>query len=248
METLSIGTLVTCKTRFLSTGTNVTLLSALLSAASSLLLHESSWLAVATPVILSPFANRFEEDMVKDGYEDIMNVDISSVAIEMMQTKYASVPQLKYMQMDVRDMSYFEDDSFDTIIDKGTLDSLMCGSDALLSASRMLGEVSRLIKPGGTYFLITYGDPKVRMPHLTRSAYNWKISLYIIPRPGFKRPESCSSSAKSCMEAIPITSEGMLPHDYVLEDPDSHFIYICKKKDEDEEAQLPSYPLMEDVL
>jgi len=35
------------------------------------------------------------EDMVKDGYEDIMNVDISSVAIEMMQTKYASVPQLK---------------------------------------------------------------------------------------------------------------------------------------------------------
>lgn len=35
------------------------------------------------------------EDMVKDGYEDIVNVDISSVAIEMMQTKYASVPQLK---------------------------------------------------------------------------------------------------------------------------------------------------------
>ena len=35
------------------------------------------------------------EDMVKDGYEDIMNVDISSVAIEMMRTKHASVPQLK---------------------------------------------------------------------------------------------------------------------------------------------------------
>lgn len=39
----------------------------------------------------------------------------------------------------------------------------------------------------------------------------------------------------------------MLPHDYVLEDPDSHFIYICKKTDE-EVSQLPSYPLMEDVL
>lgn len=50
------------------------------------------------------------------------------------------------------------------------------------------------------------------------------------------------------MEAIPVTSEGMLPHDYVLEDPDSHFIYICKKRGEEEEAQLPSYPLMEDVL
>ncbi|KAL0714916.1 hypothetical protein Bca4012_021895 [Brassica carinata] len=191
------------------------------------------------------------EDMVKDGYEDIMNVDISSVAIEMMRTKHASVPQLKctnaftslvsvtYMQMDVRDMSYFEDESFGTVIDKGTLDSLMCGNDAPLSASRMLGEVSRLIKPGGTYFLITYGDPKVRMPHLTPSAYNWKISLYILPRPGFKKPGNSSSSAKPCLEAIPLTSEGMLPHDYVLEDPDSHFIYICNKKVE-EVAQTPS--------
>lgn len=35
------------------------------------------------------------EDMVKDGYEDIMNVDISSVAIDLMRRKYEHVPQLK---------------------------------------------------------------------------------------------------------------------------------------------------------
>lgn len=35
------------------------------------------------------------EDMVKDGYEDIMNIDISSVAIEMMRRKYEYIPQLK---------------------------------------------------------------------------------------------------------------------------------------------------------
>lgn len=34
------------------------------------------------------------EDMVKDGFEDIVNVDISSVAIEMMRKKYADIPQL----------------------------------------------------------------------------------------------------------------------------------------------------------
>uniref|UniRef100_A0A7N0V9V7 Methyltransferase type 11 domain-containing protein n=1 Tax=Kalanchoe fedtschenkoi TaxID=63787 RepID=A0A7N0V9V7_KALFE len=65
------------------------------------------------------------EDMVKDGYEDIMNIDISSVAIELMRTKYEHFPQLKYLQMDFRDMSFFSDDTFDCIIDKGTLDSLM---------------------------------------------------------------------------------------------------------------------------
>ncbi|KAL6565535.1 hypothetical protein OROHE_004590 [Orobanche hederae] len=78
------------------------------------------------------------------------------------------------MQMDVRDMSFFPDDSFDSVIDKGTLDSLMCGTDAPISASRML------LTPGGVYILITYGDPAVRMPHISRPVFNWKIELYSI--------------------------------------------------------------------
>lgn len=32
---------------------------------------------------------------MKDGYEDIMNIDISTVAIEMMRRKHESIPQLK---------------------------------------------------------------------------------------------------------------------------------------------------------
>ncbi|XP_022632785.1 endothelin-converting enzyme 2 isoform X5 [Vigna radiata var. radiata] len=83
------------------------------------------------------------EDMVKDGYEHITNIDISSVAIEMMRRKYEYIPQLKYLQMDVRDMSLFPDESFDGVIDKGTLDSLMCGTDAPISASQMLAETSK---------------------------------------------------------------------------------------------------------
>ncbi|CAL0329418.1 unnamed protein product [Lupinus luteus] len=187
------------------------------------------------------------EDMVKDGYQDIMNVDISSVAIQMMATKYHHIPQLKYMQMDVRDMSFFSDDSFDAVIDKGTLDSLMCGTDAPISAAQMLGEVSRLLKPGGTYMLITYGDPTVRMPHLSRPVYNWKITLYNIPRPGFQKPGS-SSSRKSYLEPIPLTEKGLLPADFVLEDPDSHFIYVCRKINETEVDNIPTYRLKAEVL
>ncbi|OAY44865.1 EEF1A lysine methyltransferase 4 isoform X1 [Manihot esculenta] len=188
------------------------------------------------------------EDMVKDGYEDIMNIDISSVAIEMMKRKYEYIPQLKYMQMDVRDMSFFPDESFDSVIDKGTLDSLMCGNDAPISAAQMLGEVSRLLKPRGIYMLITYGDPTVRMLHLSRPVYNWKIILFIIPRPGFERPAG-SSSSRSFLEPVPITEKGLLPADFVLEDPDSHFVYVCKKMDETEELQsIPDHPLMADVL
>ncbi|KAH8498923.1 hypothetical protein H0E87_017731 [Populus deltoides] len=151
------------------------------------------------------------------------------------------------MEMDARDMSFFPDKSFDAVVDKGTLDSLMCGSDAPISSVKMLGEVSRLLKPGGIYMLITYGDPKVRMPHLTRSIYNWKIILYIIPRPGFEKPGG--SSSNSHLEPVPISDTGVLPADFVLEDPDSHFIYVCKKMDETTEvSDIPSYPLIADAL
>nr|GEV42002.1 methyltransferase-like protein 13 [Tanacetum cinerariifolium] len=188
------------------------------------------------------------EDMVKDGYESIMNVDISCVAIEMMRQKYEHIPQLKYLQMDVRDMGFFMDDSFDSVIDKGTLDSLMCGLNAPLSASQMLGEVSRILKPGGIYMLITYGDPNARMPHINRSVYNWKIDLYIIPRPGFQRPAGSTSSPKSYMSPVTTTEKGLLPADYVLEDPDSHFIYICTKRSENSDlSDSPAISMTVDI-
>ncbi|EXB95306.1 hypothetical protein L484_007950 [Morus notabilis] len=165
------------------------------------------------------------EDMVEDGYEDIMNVDISSVAIEMMRRKHESIPQLKCILLNET-----------------------CGADAPISASRMLGEVSRLLKPGGIYMLITYGDPKVRMLHLNKPAYNWKILLYIIPRPGFERREGCSSSPRSYLEPAPTTDKGLLPADFVLEDPDSHYIYICRKMDDTELSKAPNYALTANVL
>uniref|UniRef100_A0A2P2JI86 Methyltransferase domain-containing protein n=1 Tax=Rhizophora mucronata TaxID=61149 RepID=A0A2P2JI86_RHIMU len=61
----------------------------------------------------------FSESMVDDGYEDVVNVDISSVVIDAMRSKYSSRPQLKYIRMDVRDMSAFHTASFDAVIDKG---------------------------------------------------------------------------------------------------------------------------------
>ena len=33
------------------------------------------------------------------------------------------------------------------------------------------------------------------------------------------------------MEPVPLTEWGSLPPDYVLDDPDSHYIYVCKKVD-----------------
>lgn len=96
--------------------------------------------------------------------------------------------------------------------------------------------------------LITYGDPNVRMLHLDQPVYNWRIILYIIPRPGFQKLANNSSTSRSYLEPVPLTEKGLLPPDFVVEDPDSHFIYVCKKMDETELSSITTYPLDVDHL
>ncbi|KAH7292996.1 hypothetical protein KP509_28G007300 [Ceratopteris richardii] len=170
------------------------------------------------------------EDMVKDGYQQITNIDISSVVIEAMQKKYKDTSQLKYITMDVRDMSPFADHEFDFVIDKGMLDSLMCGSSAYLSAAKMLEEVRRVLKPGGGYMLITYGDPRSRMPHLkTHDSNSWTVSLHVLPKPGSKRAlETCTWEVA---KPIPLTDEGSTMG-FLFDDPDLHYVYVCQKAQE----------------
>ncbi|KAI8545886.1 hypothetical protein RHMOL_Rhmol07G0072100 [Rhododendron molle] len=67
-------------------------------------------------------------------------------------------------------------------------------------------------------------------------------------RPGFQRPAG-STSAKSYLEPVPTTEKGLLPAGFIMEDPDSHFVYVCRKMDETTDLiHVPSYPLTADVL
>ncbi|KAH9329877.1 hypothetical protein KI387_001985, partial [Taxus chinensis] len=163
------------------------------------------------------------EDMVNDGYEEIVNIDISSVVIEAMRKKYQDYPQLKYATMDVRDMSTFGSCSFDSVVDKGMLDSLMCGSNAQQSARKMLEEVRRVLKPGGVYILITYGGPHVRMPHL--KSLLWTITLHVVAKPGSRR--ALENSSWAVTDPVPVDDDGSLSSDFHSEDPDMHYVYVC---------------------
>ncbi|XP_064956069.1 uncharacterized protein LOC103979457 isoform X7 [Musa acuminata AAA Group] len=106
--------------------------------------------------------------------------------------------------------------------------STQCFSDA--RRSEQASQTWRDLYVGKYLFLskscdITYGDPSVRIPHLNQPGCNWKIILYIIPRPGFQSPRG-DSRPRSIMEPVPLTESGQLPAGFVLEDPDSHYIYV----------------------
>jgi ubiquinone/menaquinone biosynthesis C-methylase UbiE len=72
---------------------------------------------------------------------------------------------LKVDVMDVRDLQY-DDEHFDVIIDKSTMDALLCGDQSFLNVAIMTKEVQRVLKTGGVYIVISYGQPENRIAHL----------------------------------------------------------------------------------
>jgi ubiquinone/menaquinone biosynthesis C-methylase UbiE len=113
-------------------------------------------LCVCVCVFLIPPA--LSQDMYLDGFTNSVSVDFSPVVIEHMAAKHR---HLTFLQMDVRNMSELADHSFDYVVDKGTLDALLCGSDCEGPVQACLQEVARVLKPGGVYAIVSFGCESV---------------------------------------------------------------------------------------
>ncbi|KAI5057383.1 hypothetical protein GOP47_0027398 [Adiantum capillus-veneris] len=171
--------------------------------------------------------SEISEDMVKDGYKDITNIDNSAVVIDAMQKKCQNVSQLKYETMDVLDMSPLDDDSFDSVIDKGTLDAIMCVVGGPYNVGLMMAEVFRVLKPGGVYMLITTGNPESRFPLLNTKAFGWHVTLFIIPQPDADMDPD--DRLRTYREPVQLNADGTYANNFVLENPDSLFVFVCRK-------------------
>jgi ubiquinone/menaquinone biosynthesis C-methylase UbiE len=72
--------------------------------------------------------------------------------------------------MDARDLKY-KDNFFDLVIDKSTIDALLCGDFSFLNVAIMTKEIQRVLKIGGIYMIISYGQPENRTFHLVKFLY-----------------------------------------------------------------------------
>lgn len=71
--------------------------------------------------------------MYDAGYHNIVNIDISESVIEQMSTATSSKgKKMEWLVMDGCDLK-FPDASFDVVLDKGTLDAVICGKDLTIS-------------------------------------------------------------------------------------------------------------------
>jgi ubiquinone/menaquinone biosynthesis C-methylase UbiE len=112
------------------------------------------------------------EEMYEDGYEDITNIDYSTKVIGQMEERTkVKCPKMTFRTMDVLDMKDFNTNEFNTIIDKGTLDCILCGDNSVPLAAKMMSEVYRVLQQGGHYMCISYGDPEFRKKYI--DTQNW---------------------------------------------------------------------------
>ena len=136
--------------------------------------------------------------MYDEGYTHNYNIDICKNVIEFMKTRNKDRKGLHFDVMDASDMAY-KDETFDLVIDKSTIDAILCGDHCFMLVAKMLKEISRVLKTGGYYIIISYGNPETRMVHLERDHLAFEIQIYTIKRQDDDEQEK------------------------------THYVYICKK-------------------
>jgi len=148
--------------------------------------------------------SRMSAEMFDEGFIHITNIDLSQGVITRMSEKYRDKqPTMKYYHMDARAMA-FDDNSFDVVMDKGTLDSVLCGDASLANANKMLTEVHRVLSPTGVYISVSYAPPPQRKI-VDKDEFSWSVSV---------------SQVERLAVTLKLTSD---------ESPSFHYIYICKK-------------------
>jgi ubiquinone/menaquinone biosynthesis C-methylase UbiE len=107
--------------------------------------------------------SELSERLFDMGVGSIVSVDFSEPVIAEMRTRTASKPAMEWAVEDVRHLS-FASESFDVVVDKGTLDAIHPeGTEAgRVDAELLLREALRVIRTGGAYVCVSLLQRHIR--------------------------------------------------------------------------------------
>ncbi|CEM36870.1 unnamed protein product [Vitrella brassicaformis CCMP3155] len=120
--------------------------------------------------------SQLSSEMAADGYRNVTNVDISPSVIRLMKQKDAH--GMAWVTMDATHMA-LRNGVFDIAIDKGTFDALSCGDGnrsefaSTPSTALMVAEISRVLRCGGLFYLISHSGWPRRQAHFP--SHQWEL-------------------------------------------------------------------------
>ena len=159
--------------------------------------------------------SEFSEKMYNDGFTNNYNIDICPNVINYMKERNKGKDGLVYKEMDARNMKDFKDETFDLVIDKSTIDALLCGDHSFENVALMTKEISRVLKTGGIYFIISYGRPENRLLHLERKHLAFDVKVIEI---NSKKEKETSSHFAYICKKLPEAKNNINNLDIVLKE------------------------------
>ena len=142
-------------------------------------------------------------ELFREGYQNITCVDASTVVVQQMQERYRNIESLEFIPANCCCLDFVPENCFDFILDKALLDALLCGDNSFSKATEYIWEMYRILKPGGSFAIVSHGSPSTRINLLENADRNWKVEQAELPKP-------------------PLTG-------YENEESTSHYIYVCTK-------------------
>uniref|UniRef100_A0AC34PXK3 Methyltransferase type 11 domain-containing protein n=1 Tax=Panagrolaimus sp. JU765 TaxID=591449 RepID=A0AC34PXK3_9BILA len=127
--------------------------------------------------------SRLSFDLQKSGFPNLTNVDFSSVLIEKLARDF---PQMKWICDDMRTLESIPDESFDVVIEKAAIESLLANEksvwtfseSALKDLRSTLASIYRVLKPGGLFASISFTPPYFRVQYLLEQKWDCKVSEF----------------------------------------------------------------------
>ncbi|EPY25205.1 methyltransferase [Strigomonas culicis] len=128
----------------------------------------------------------------------ITNVDVSPTVIAQMQKRYAEMGEMQWLCHDLLTTptetllqelcpgEYL----YDFIIDKGLVDSILGGSNSFHNLYTLNKNVSRLLKKGGRFIVVSYGAPETRLDHFRRKKLNFEVEHKMVEKPMFSSSDA----------------------------------------------------------
>ena len=120
---------------------------------------------------------------------ECVNVDVDEETLEVMRNRWMKLHEndelldrLQFLHADLgsrNSLDQFGDGYFDVIIDKSTLDCLLCSEHA---ASGLLTHVYRLLAVSGTYLLVSFHDVDFLRPLLDLPGAEWDVEHSVMTR------------------------------------------------------------------
>lgn len=122
------------------------------------------------PIILLGCGNsKLGEDMAEHGWRGpLIQVDVVARVLDTMTQRcapYVEKGVMDFVEDDATQLSAFDDDHVNAVIDKGLVDALFCADD-YKQVEGVVSSVHRVLKPGGIFLLFSLSRPEFLMPHM----------------------------------------------------------------------------------